>query len=77
MMQEAEQLSDEGKHAEAAAIYRGAGEKIPAGSGRAGGEFPRGLRALSRGNYDAALASFKKVIDNKKLPPELATRDLR
>jgi TolA-binding protein len=73
MMQDAEVLSSQGKHAEAAAMYEEMVKKFPQVPSVPEANFRAGYAHYLAGNYDAALASFKKVIDNRNLPPELAT----
>jgi TolA-binding protein len=73
MMQDAEALASQGKHAEAAAVYEDLVKKFPQVPSVPEANFRAGYAHYLAGNYDAALASFKKVIDNRNLPPELAT----
>jgi len=72
MMLRAEKLSDEGKHAEAAAIYEELVKKYGASPFVPEANFRGGYAQYNAGNFDAAVVSFKKVLDDKKSPPELA-----
>lgn len=73
MMQQAEALAAQGQHAEAAAIYEDLVKKFPQVPSVPEANFRAGYAHYLAGNYDAALASFKKVIDNRNLPAEQAT----
>ncbi len=73
MMQQAEALASQGKHAEAAAVYEDLVKKFPQVPSVPEAHFRAGYAHYIAGNFDAALAAFKKVIDNRNLPPELAT----
>ncbi len=72
MMQKGEQLSGEGKHAEAAANYEALVKQFPASALVPEANFRAGYAHYNGGNYDAAVAAFKKVLDDKKAAPELA-----
>jgi TolA-binding protein len=72
LMQRAEKLSDEGKHAEAAAVYEELVKKYAASPFVPEANFRAGYAYYNAGNFDAAVAGFKKVLDDKKSPPELA-----
>ena len=72
MMQKAEKLSDEGKHAEAAATYDDLVKKYAASPFVPEANFRGGYAYYNAGNFDAAVAAFKKLLDDKKTPPELA-----
>lgn len=72
LMQQGEQLSSEGKFAEAAAKYEELITKFPQMPSVPEAHFRAGYAHYLAGNHDAALAAFKKVIDNRTLPPELA-----
>ncbi len=73
LMQQGEALSAEGKFAEAAAKYEELIVKFPQMPSVPEAHFRAGYAHYLAGNYDPALAAFKKVIDNPNLPPELAT----
>ncbi len=72
LMQTAEQLSAEGKYAEAAAAYEEMVKQFPQMPSVPEANFRAGYAHYLAGNYDAALAAFKKVTDNKNLAQELA-----
>jgi TolA-binding protein len=72
LMQKAEQLSNEGKHSEAAAAYEELVTKFPQVPSVPEANFRAGYAHYIAGEYDAAIAAFKRVLDNKNLPPELA-----
>ena len=72
LMQKAEQLSNEGKHAEAAAAYEELITKFPQVPTVPEANFRAGYAHYLAGEYDPAVAAFKRVLDNKTLPPELA-----
>jgi len=73
MMQDAEALSSQGKHAEAAATYEDMVKRFPQVPSVPEANFRAGYAHYLAGNLDAALAAFKKVTDSRTLPPELAT----
>ncbi len=73
MMQQAEALASQGKYAEAAAMYEDLVKKYPQVPSAPEANFRAGYSHYLAGNYDGALAGFKKVIDNKNLPAELAS----
>ena len=72
MMQDAEQLSAAGKHADAAAKYEELVKKFPQVPSVPEANFRAGYAHFLAGEYDPALAAFKRVLDTKNLPPELA-----
>ncbi len=72
LMQKAEQLSNEGKHAEAAAAYEELVTKYPQVASVPEANFRGGYAHYLAGEYDEAIAAFKRVLDNKNLPAELA-----
>jgi TolA-binding protein len=72
MMSDAEALSAQGKHAEAAATYEDLVKRFPQVASVPEANFRAGYAHYLAGDYDAALAAFKKVIDNRNLPPEMA-----
>ncbi len=72
MLKKGEQLSNEGKHGEAAAAYEDLVKKYAASPFVPEANFRAGYAHYNWGNYDAAVASFKKVLDDKKAAPELA-----
>jgi TolA-binding protein len=73
MMQDAEALAGQGKHAEAAAMYEDLVKKFPQVPSVPEAHFRAGYSHYLAGNHDGALAAFKKVIDNRNLPAEQAT----
>ena len=70
MLQKGEQLSNEGKHAEAAANYEALVKQFPTSGLVPEANFRAGYAYYNAGNYDAAVAAFKKVLDDKKAAPE-------
>lgn len=66
MLQKGEQLSSEGKHAQAAAAYEDLVKSIPSSPLIPEANFRAGYAHYNAGNFDAALASFKKVLDDKR-----------
>ena len=73
MMANAEQLAAQGKHAEAAAAYEDMVKKYPQVPSVPEANFRAGYAHYIAGAFDPALAAFKRVIDNRNLPPEQAT----
>ena len=71
MVERGEKLAGEGKHAEAAAAFEELVKKFPASPLVPDANFRAGYAHYNGGNYDAAVAAFKKVLDDKKSPPEL------
>ena len=72
LMQKADQLSNEGKYSEAAAAYEQLVTKYPQVASVPEANFRGGYAHYLAGEYDEAIAAFKRVLDNKNLPPELA-----
>ena len=70
MLLKGEQLSNEGKHGEAAATFEEMVKKFGASLLVPEANFRAGYAHYNGGNYDAAVASFKKVLDDKKSAPE-------
>ncbi len=71
-LQKGEQLSGEGKHAEAAATYDDLVKKYPTSPLVPEANFRAGYAHYNAGNYDLAVAAFKNVLDGRGVPPELA-----
>lgn len=71
-LQKGEQLSGEGKHAEAAATYEDLVKKYPTSPLVPEANFRAGYAYYNAGSYDLAVDAFKKVLDGKGVPPELA-----
>ena len=71
MLERGEKLAGEGKHAEAAAAFEELVKKFPASALVPDANFRAGYAHYNGGNYDAAVEAFKKVLDDKKAPPEL------
>ncbi len=72
LMMQGEALTAQGKYEEAAAKYDEMTVKFPQMPNVPEAHFRAGYAHYMGGNYEAALASFKKVIDNKNLSPDLA-----
>jgi len=72
MMQDAEQLAGNGKHSEAAAKYEDLVKKFPQVPSVPEANFRAGYEHYIAGEYDEALAAFKRVLETKNLPAELA-----
>ncbi len=72
LMQRGEQLAAEGKYADAAAAYDEMVKKFPQMPQVPEANFRAGYNYYLAGNYDNAIAAFKRVLDNKNLPAELA-----
>ena len=72
LLQKGEQFSAEGKHADAAVVYEDLIKKYPQSPVIPEATFRAAYAHYLSGNYDAALADFKKVLENKGSPPELA-----
>ncbi len=73
MMQQAEALAAAGDHAKAAAVYEDLVKRFPQMPIVPEANFRAGYAHYLAGDYDAALAAFKKVIDNRNLPAEQAS----
>jgi len=73
MMQQAEQLAAAGDHAKAAEVYEDLVKRFPQMPVVPEANFRAGYAHYLAGNFDAALAAFKKVIDNRNLPAEQAS----
>ena len=71
MLEKGEKLSSEGKHGEAAAAYEELVKTFPASALVPEANFRAGYAHYNGGNFDAAVAAFKKVLDDKKAAPEL------
>ena len=71
LLKKGEQLSNEGKHAEAAAAYEDLAKRFPVSPLVPEANFRAGYAHYNSGNYDKAEAAFKKVLDDKKSPPPL------
>ncbi len=72
LIQQGEQLSAQGKHTEAATVYEDLVKKYAASPFVPEANFRAGYAYYNAGNFDQAVAAFKKVLDDKKSPPELA-----
>lgn len=72
MMDEALQLASQGKYADAAAKYEEMVKLFPQVPRVPEANFYAGQNFYRAGNYDQAIADFKKVIDAKNLPAEYA-----
>ena len=72
MIQKGDQLAAEGKHGDAATMFEDMVKKYPASAQVPEANFKAGYAHYNGGNYDAAVAAFKKVLDDKKAAPELA-----
>lgn len=71
-MQKGEQLSNEGKYADAAASYEEVVKKYPASPFVPEANFKAGYAHYLAGDYDDAVASFKNVMNGKNVQPELS-----
>ena len=76
LMQKADQLSNEGKFADAAAAYEELVKKYPTSGFYPEANFRAGYSFYLSGNYDDAVSSFKNVLAIKNAPPELAEQAL-
>ncbi|MEP6670447.1 MAG: tetratricopeptide repeat protein [Chthoniobacter sp.] len=72
MMQEAQAMSDAGKYGEAAAKFDELVKKFPQVPSVPEANFYGGRNHYLAGEYDDALADFKRVLDAKNLAPEFA-----
>jgi len=72
MMTEAQQLFDQGKYADAAAKFEELVKKFPQVPTVPQANFSAGYSFYLAGEYDQAIADFKKVLDAKNLPAEYA-----
>jgi tetratricopeptide (TPR) repeat protein len=72
LMQQAEELFNGGKYSEAAAKYEELVKKFPQVPSVPEANFRAGLAHGVAGEYDEAIAAYKRVIETKNLPPELA-----
>ena len=72
MMDEAAGLSDKGDFAGAAAKYEEMVKKFPQVPSVPQANFLAGQAYFRAGNYEAAIADFKKVVDAKNLPADFA-----
>ena len=72
LMQQADALKDAGKYEEAAAKYEEMVQKFPQVPSVPVANFQAGYSHYLGGNYDAAIAGFKKLIEARNLAPEYA-----